>query len=64
MAKPINLNVRVLKDDQSATAAIADLVRNKAPEWGDQKSVVAWKHPLIDGLYLAEALAPKKCRST
>lgn len=60
MAQPINLNVIVLKDEQSAAAAIADLVRNKNPEWGDQKSIVAWKHPLIDGLNLAEALAPQK----
>jgi len=60
MAKPINLNVRVLKDEQSATAAIADLVKNKAPEWGDRKSVIAWRHPLIDGLNLGQALAPQK----
>jgi len=60
MAQPINLNVSVLKDEQSAAAAIADLVRNKAPEFGDRKSVAAWKHPLIDGLNLAEALAPQK----
>lgn len=60
MAQPINLNVRVLKDEQSATAAIVELVRNKAPEWGDQKSVIVWKHPLLDGLNLSEALAPQK----
>jgi L-lactate dehydrogenase complex protein LldG len=60
MAQPINLNVIVLKDEQSAAAAIAELVKNKNPEWGDQKSVVAWKHPLIDGLNLAQALAPQK----
>ena len=60
MAQPINLNVMVLKDEQSVAAAIAELVKNKNPEWGDQKSVVAWKHPLIDGLNLAQALAPQK----
>jgi L-lactate dehydrogenase complex protein LldG len=57
MAEPINLNVVVLKDPPSVTAAIADLTRNKDPEWGGQKSVVAWKHPLIESLNLPDALA-------
>ena len=52
MAQPIKLNVIVLKDEKSVAAAIADLVKNKNPEWGDQKSVVAWQHPLIDALNL------------
>jgi len=60
MAQPINLNVSVLKDEQSTTAAIADFVKDKDPEWGDQKSIIAWKHPLIDGLNLGQALAPQK----
>ena len=60
MAQPIKLNVSVLKDTESVAAGIADLVKNKDPEWGDQKSVVAWKHPLIDGLNLGDALAPQK----
>jgi L-lactate dehydrogenase complex protein LldG len=60
MAQPIKLNVSVLKDEESVAAAIADLVKNKDPEWGDQKSVVAWKHPLIDSLNLGDALAPQK----
>ena len=60
MAEPINLNVIVLKDPPSVTAAIADLIRNKYPEWGDQKSVVAWKHPLIESLNLPEALADQQ----
>jgi L-lactate dehydrogenase complex protein LldG len=60
MAQPIKLNVSVLKDTESVAAAIADLVKNKDPEWGNQKSVVAWKHPLIDGLNLGDALAAQK----
>ena len=60
MAQPIKLNVIVLKDEESVTAAIADLVKNKDPEWGDQKSIVAWQHPLIEGLNLAESLAPQE----
>ena len=60
MAAPINLNVIVLKDEDSVTAAIADLVRNKDPEWGDQKSIVAWKHSLIEGLNPLDLLAAEK----
>ncbi len=56
MAEPLNLNVIVLKDPPSVTAAIADLIREKDPEWGDQKSIVTWKHPLIESLNLPDAL--------
>ena len=57
MAEPINLNVIVLKDPPSVTTAIADLIRDKDPEWDSQKSVVTWKHPLIESLNLPNALA-------
>jgi L-lactate dehydrogenase complex protein LldG len=57
MAAPINLKVTVLKDPIAAGAAIADLVRNKAPEFGDRKQVVVWQHPLLASLGLAETLA-------
>jgi len=60
MAAPINLNVIVSTDAPSTAAAIVDLVRNKDPEWGDQKSIVAWQHPLIERLNLADALADQK----
>jgi L-lactate dehydrogenase complex protein LldG len=56
MAAPINLNVSVLKDEESVTAAIVEIARNKDPEWGHQKSIVAWQHPLIERLNLSEAL--------
>ncbi len=57
MAAPINLNVTVLKDEQSLTEAIVDLVHKKDPEWGDAKSIVAWQHSLIERLNLTDALA-------
>jgi L-lactate dehydrogenase complex protein LldG len=56
-AKPINLRVAACQDSHSAATALADLVREKTPEWGGKKSVVAWKHPLIESLNLPEALA-------
>jgi L-lactate dehydrogenase complex protein LldG len=36
---------------------VAGLVAEKQPEWGEAKSVAAWRHPLIDRLGLEEALA-------
>ncbi|MEX1325730.1 MAG: LUD domain-containing protein, partial [Desulfobacterales bacterium] len=57
MAEPINLNVVALKDPSSVAAALADLVRDKNPEWGHKKSVVAWAHPLIESLNLPGVLA-------
>ena len=57
MAEPINLNVVVLKDPPSVTAAIADLIRDKSPEWGRQKRVVTWAHALIESLNLPGTLA-------
>jgi L-lactate dehydrogenase complex protein LldG len=56
-AEPINLKVIPAKDIGSVTAAITKLVRDKDPEWGDQKSVAAWQHPLIESLELPDALA-------
>jgi L-lactate dehydrogenase complex protein LldG len=56
-AKPINLKVTTFRDSHSVATAFANLVREKAPEWGDKKSVTAWKHPLIESLNLPEVLA-------
>jgi len=60
MAQPINLNVIVLEDEPAVAAAIAELVKTKDPEWGEQKSVVAWQHPLIEKLDLTAVLASQK----
>ena len=56
-AEPINLKVIPCKDMDAATAAIAELVRAKDPEWEGHKCVAAWKHPLIESLNLPEALS-------
>lgn len=56
-AEPINLKVIPAKNIGSVTAAITELVRDKDPEWGNQKNVAAWQHPLIEGLELPDALA-------
>ena len=56
-AGPIHLTVRTCVDINAVTAAIAEVVRDKDPEWGDKKRVVAWQHPLVESLNLPGALA-------
>jgi L-lactate dehydrogenase complex protein LldG len=56
-AEPINLKVIPANDIGAVSTLIAELVRDKEPEWGDPKSVVAWQHPLIESLNLPGALS-------
>lgn len=56
-AAPINLRVVECKDADTVSKALAELVREKDPEWGTEKRVAAWDHPLIRSLDLPEALA-------
>jgi len=58
-AEPINLKVTACPDGRSVAAALVDLVRGKTPEWGGEKNVAAWRHPLIESLKLPEALTEK-----
>jgi hypothetical protein len=46
-AKLVNVGVMVEKDADSAAASISKIAAEKCAEWGDQKSVVAWDHPLV-----------------
>jgi L-lactate dehydrogenase complex protein LldG len=55
--KPINLRVIQVPDLATACSAAVAVVGEKEPEWGESKSVAAWRHPLIDRLGLEEALA-------
>lgn len=57
--KPINLNVFPVESISATAKAIAALVKKKEPEWGRDKHVVIWKHPLITRLDLSNALAPQ-----
>ncbi len=56
-AAPLNLPVIPVSGAAAAAAAVSRLVREKNPEWGDTKSVVAWQHPLIEELNLPDELA-------
>jgi L-lactate dehydrogenase complex protein LldG len=55
--KPINLRVIPVPDMDAAVSAIVGVVDEKKPEWGESKSVAAWRHPLIDRLGLEEPLS-------
>jgi L-lactate dehydrogenase complex protein LldG len=59
-AKPIHLHIVPLQDTAAAGTAIAELAKKKEPEWGNQKSIAAWKHPLLDRMNLPAALAVQK----
>ena len=53
---PLNLKVIPVPDAADAAQAIVELALNRAPEWSDARSLVAWRHPLIDGLNLPDRL--------
>jgi L-lactate dehydrogenase complex protein LldG len=57
-AQPLNLNIYPQPDLPSTAGAIGALVAEKTPEWGAQKRVAVWDHPLIRDLDLAQVLAP------
>ena len=56
--EPINLTVSEIADE-TAAAAIIDLVRQKSPEWKDQKQVASWRCQLLEALDLVSAFDAK-----
>ena len=58
VGKPLNLVTLAVPDISTAANAIVEIVAEKQPEWGDEKWVVAWNHPLLDRLELDRRLAP------
>jgi L-lactate dehydrogenase complex protein LldG len=53
---PLNLTVIPVLSAADAAKAIAELARDRIPEWSDARTLVAWRHPLIDGLNLRDRL--------
>jgi L-lactate dehydrogenase complex protein LldG len=52
----LNLKVISVPTAEDAAQAIVELAKDRTPEWSESKSLVAWRHPLIDGLNLPERL--------
>ena len=54
--KAVNVTVVLEKDADWAAASIARIAAAKSAEWGNEKVVVAWDHPLLRRLSLASRL--------
>ncbi len=53
----LNMTVIPVPDTTKAALGIQKLIHETQPEWGTQKSVTAWHHPLIDQLNLGQILS-------
>lgn len=58
----INMKVIPVKDISMASSAIVELIQKTEPEWGKEKSVITWQHPLIDQLDLDAPLTASKVK--
>ena len=56
-AAGLNINLSVVETVKEAGESILNLVREKSPEYGTEKKVAAWRHPLIDRLDIVSGLA-------
>jgi len=58
IGQSVNVDVTPARSPADVSDAIAKIVADRNPEWGDRKSVVAWNHPLVNSLDLFNALEP------
>jgi L-lactate dehydrogenase complex protein LldG len=58
IGQSLNVAVTAAQTAASISESIREIAKNSDAEWGDQKSVVAWNHPLINRLELSAALEP------
>ena len=56
-ADPLNIQVQAFADRTTVTEAIVSLILKTTPEWGPDKAVVSWSHPLLASLGLDAALS-------
>jgi len=54
----INMEVMVAETEADIAAALAKIAADRNAEWGDEKSIVAWDHPLVNSLELSVAMKP------
>lgn len=59
-AEAVQMMISTVTDPTAAGKAIHDLILEKTPEWGSEKRVVAWDHPLINDLNLEARLSEEK----
>ena len=52
----VAMEVTVVPDASVAGDMVYDLVLKKPPEWGSEKRIVAWDHPLMEKLQLVDRL--------
>lgn len=55
-AEAVQMGFEVASDVSSAAALICTIIREKSPEWGSEKQVCAWDHPLTRELDLETRL--------
>jgi L-lactate dehydrogenase complex protein LldG len=55
-AEPLNMELYTAASLPAAANLISRIASKKSPEWGNQKQVAAWRHPLIDRLNLETVL--------
>ena len=58
VAQTINTTVVTAQSEAQIAEAIAGIAADRHPEWGDDKSIVAWDHPLVKRLDLPAVLQP------
>ena len=58
-AELAHITATPVKTISQAAEGIQELVHNTAPEWGSEKSVITWNHPLIRQLDLKQRLEPE-----
>lgn len=58
IAQTINTKVVTAETETQIAAAIAKITADSDAEWGHQKSIVAWDHPLVNRLELPAAMQP------
>ncbi len=57
IGKSLNMVVAAEEEAASIIASIARIAGDKSPEWEDEKTIIAWEHPLINSLDLTANLA-------
>lgn len=55
--EPLRIALTRVDDPKSAGLALAARVAERAPEWGPEKRICAWRHPLVEAMELETALS-------